>query len=262
MRFLRAVAAELSKCLTLPGCWAGAAVAGLGSVALTVLNAQVVHNALASGRPESIADASPFETAFAAMPLGTVGAVVLGVLAIGSEYAPNSPDAGGGRQIGVTLTALPHRVELLAAKAFAVVLLVVGIAAATLPVTVGIARLIIGEFAVETVTPRDAVVRCLGGTLYWTLTGLMALAITTLTRSSTVPLIVLIMNSSLVSVSLLLTNLTPLAHWLPDLAGRRLFAGIDTVEGGLDAVPGAWVMGGWTAALLVVAAVVLHRRNA
>ncbi|WP_298130030.1 hypothetical protein [Micropruina sp.] len=262
MRLIRAVSAELSKCLTLPGGRAGIAVAMLGSIALTVLNAMTARRALASGQPELIASASPFETAFAAMPLGTVGAVVLGVIAIGSEYTPNSPDAGGGRQIGTTLTALPQRIGLLSAKAVAVVLLVVGIAAVTLPVSIGVARLIVGEFAVESVSVAEAVVRCLGGTLYWTLTGLMALAITTLTRSATVPLIVLIMNNSLVSFSLLLTNLTSLAHWLPDLAGRRLFTGIDTVDGGLDAVPGAWVMAAWTVALLLVAGAVLRRRDA
>lgn len=262
MRFLRAVAVELYKCVTLPGGRAGSAVALLGSIALTVLNATTARRALASGHPELLADSSPFETAFAAMPLGTVGAVVLGVIAIGSEHSPNSPDAGGGRQIGVTLTALPHRIDLLAAKAVAIVLLVAGLAVVTMPVTVGIARLIVGEWAAETVTLGDAVVRCLGGALYWTLTGLMALAITTLTRSTAVPMVVLIMNSSLVSFSLVLTNLTPLAHWLPDLAGRRLFGGLATVEGGLDAVPGAWVMAGWTAALLLVAAAVFQRRDA
>ena len=92
--------------------------------------------------------------------------------------------------------------------------------------------------------------------------GLIAFAITVVTRSGIVPLIVLIVNSSLVSVSLLLTRLTPLAHWLPDLAGRRLFGGVSTVEGGLDAVPGGLVMSAWTLALLLVAGFVFARRDA
>lgn len=262
MTFPRSLLAELHKCLTLPAVWAGAAVAMLGSIALTVLNATTSRSALASGHPEMLADSSPFETAFAAMPLGTVGAVVIGVVVMGSEYTANSPDAGGGRQIGTTLTAAPRRIGLLLAKAGAVVVLVVGIAAVTLPTTVLIARLLMGDLAVEHVAVDAAVTRCLGGTLYWTLTGLIALAITTLTRSGVIPLIVLVMNSSLVSFSLLLTNVTPLAHWLPDMAGRRLFDGPYTLEGGLDAGPGALVMAGWTVALLAVAALVLRRRDA
>ncbi|SCL29877.1 ABC-2 family transporter protein [Micromonospora pallida] len=255
-------AAELRKTATLPAAWAGVAVALLGSVAITLLNAFSTRAALDAGQPETRAFTSPFETAFAAMPLGTVGAVVIGVIVFSSEYMANSTDAGGGRQITAALTASPRRVGLLAAKAATIVVFVAVVAVVTLPITVGIARAVIGEAGTETVTLDEAVTRCLGGTLYWALTGLIAFAITVLTRSGIIPLIVLIVNSSVVSFSLLLTNLTPLAHWLPDMAGRRLFGGLYTIEGGLDAVPGALVMGGWTLALLIVATVVFRRRDA
>ncbi|MBZ2195311.1 ABC transporter permease [Occultella gossypii] len=256
------LAAELRKTVTLPAAWAGIAVAVLGSIAITVLNALTTRSAIDAGTPERVANTSAFETAFAAMPLGTVGAVVLGVVVISSEYAANSTDAGGGRQITATLAAIPRRVSLLAAKATVLVLLVTAVAALTLPATAGIANAVIGGAATETVTPAQALVRGLGGTLYWTLTGLIAAAVTLLTRSGLIAPIVLIANSSVVSVSLLLTNLTPLAHWLPDLAGRRLFTGVDTVEGGLAAGPGALVMTAWTVLLLTVAAVVFRRRDA
>ncbi|MEU4569924.1 hypothetical protein [Micromonospora sp. NPDC023956] len=255
-------AAELRKTATLPAAWAGIAVALLGSVAITLLNAFSTRAALDADQPETRAFTSPFETAFAAMPLGTVGAVVIGVIVFSSEYVANSTDAGGGRQITATLTASPRRVVLLAAKAATIVVFVAVVAVVTLPITVGIARVVIGGAGTETVTLDEAVTRCLGGTLYWALTGLIAFAITVLTRSGIIPLIVLIVNSSVVSFSLLLTNLTPLAHWLPDMAGRRLFGGLHTIEGGLDAVPGALVMGGWTLALLIVATVVFRRRDA
>jgi ABC-type transport system involved in multi-copper enzyme maturation permease subunit len=143
-----------------------------------------------------------------------------------------------------------------------VVLAVSAAAALTLPLTTWVAATVIGDGAVETVTTQDAVRRCLGGALYWLLTALIAFAITALARSGVIPLLVLIVNSSLVSFSLLLTNITPLAHWLPDMAGRRLFDGPYTVEGGLDAGPGAVVMAGWTVALLAIAAIVFRRRDA
>lgn len=263
MTYLRTLAAELRKTVTLPGAWAGIAVALLGSVGITVLNAVTTRSAIAAGRAqELLVDTSPFEAGFAAVPLGTVGAVVVGVIVIGSEYTANSADAGGGRQLTTTLTAMPQRLVLLAAKAATVVLLVAATALVTIPACVVIARVIISDGAPETVSMDDAVLRSFGAALYWTLTGLIAFAVTVLTRNGIIPLVVFIMNSSLVSISLLLTNLTPLAYWLPDVAGLRLFGGTAIVEGGLDAIPGALVMGAWTLALLTVASVVFSRRDA
>jgi ABC-2 type transport system permease protein len=253
-------AAELRKAAALPAVWAGIAVAILGSAALTLLNAFVVRGALTSGRPEDAS--SVFDTAFAAMPIGTVGAVVIGVVVISSEFTANSPDAGGGRQIGTTLVATPRRVAVLVAKAATVVLLVLATATVVVPATLALAGAVIGDAAVTTVPSDEALWRSLGAALYWTLTALLALSITVFTRSGIVPLLVLIMNSSMVSVSFLLTKLTPAAHWLPDMAGRRLFGDVDTVAGGLAAGPGAIVMAAWAAALLLVAGVVFSRRDA
>lgn len=262
MTFWNTFAAELRKAAALRASQVAAAVAVLGTALITVLNSVSVRAALDSGRAGAVASTSPFETAYAAVPLGTVGAVVLGVVVISSEYTANSADAGGGRQITATLTAAPHRTRLLLAKALTVVLAVVATAAAAIPTGVATARLIIGGAASETLAPEEMLHRFLGATLYWTLTGLIAFAVTVLTRSGIVPLVVLIANSSLVSVSLLLTRVTPLAHWLPDMAGRRLFAGLPTVEGGLDAGPGAVVMAAWALGLLAVAALVFARRDA
>ncbi len=262
MSFWNTLAAELGKIATLPASWVAVAVTLLGSAGITVLNAIGTRAALDAGTPESRAYVSVFETGYAAVPLGTVGAVVIGVVAMSSEYAANSADAGSGRQITAALIASPRRIALLVAKALTVVLFVAVTAAVTIPASVGVARLIIGGGAPDAVALDIALVRSLGATLYWTLTGLIAFAITVLVRSGIIPLVVLIANSSLVSVSLLLTSITPLAHWLPDMAGRRLFGGLSTIEGGLDAGPGALVMSAWTLGLLAVAGVVFSRRDA
>ena len=261
MSFGGIVLAELRKTLSLPVAWAGVAVMVLLSAALTAYNASSVRDALAAGRPGDTAFGSAFETAFAAVPLGTVGAAVIGVIAIGSEYTANSTDAGGGRQVSATLAAVPKRMALLAAKVVTVALVVAASAAVTLLSTVGLADVVIGAHATSSVPGDLALTRSLGTALYWILTALIGFAITVLTRNGVVPLAILIINNSLVSFSLLLTSLTPLAHWLPDMAGRRLF-GIDTIEGGLAAVPGAFVMAGWTVLLLVVAAIAFTRRDA
>ncbi|CAL9470689.1 hypothetical protein SUDANB121_02844 [Nocardiopsis dassonvillei] len=262
MTFRNTFAAELRKAAALPACRVAVAVALLGTSLVTVLNSLSARAALESGRAAATAATSPFETGYGAVPLGVVGAIVLGVVVIGSEYTANSADAGGGRQITATLTAAPHRLRLLLAKALTVALAVAATAAITIAASVAVARLILGGASPETVAPEEMLHRFLGAVLYWTLTGLIAFAVTVLTRNGIAPLAILIVNGSLVSFSLLLTRLTPLAHWLPDMAGRRLFGGLATVEGGLDAVPGAIVMAAWTFGLLAVAAAVFTRRDA
>ena len=264
MTFLRTVAAELRKTATLRASAGAAAVAVLGSFAITVLNAVGVRDALRAGRPDLVGYTSPAEAVFSAVPLGTVGAVILGVIVISSEYTANSPDAGGGRQITATLAVSPRRLVLLAAKAAAVAIHVLALAAVTIPACLAVAHLIIGDpFTGDDL--GHALARAAGAALYWTLTGLMAVAITVLTRSGIIPLVVLIANSSLVSVSILLTHLTPLAYHLPDLAGMRLFV-VDDREGlfaaALDPLTGGLVMAAWTLGFLALSAAVFHRRDA
>lgn len=262
MRFLHVLAVELRKLLTLPSAWAGLAVTVLGTAAIAVLNANSSRGAIAADDVWDPGLRSPFETGYAGMPLGTVGAVVLGVVAIGSEYSANSADAGGGRQITTTLTAMPGRVRVLLAKSVAVVLLVALSALAAIPLSTGIAAALLGDDAVATLSPAEALVWSIGATVYWMLTAIMAVAIAALSRTVLIPLVVLIANSSVVSVSILLVNVTPLAYWLPDAAGQRLFGDLSQMEGALDAVPGGIVMGVWAALLLAVAGVVLVRREA
>ncbi|MFC3999186.1 ABC transporter permease [Nocardiopsis sediminis] len=263
MTLLHAVAAELRKAATLPATLVAIAVAALGSLAITLLNSVNVRAAIDSGRLDTVAYTSPVEAVFAAVPMGTVGAVILGVVVISSEYTANSPDAGGGRQITATLTATPRRLTLLAAKACTAVLLVLATAAVALPACLAVAQSVIGEAGASDGL-GDVVARSAGAALYWALTALMALAVTVLTRSGIVPLIVLIANSSLVSVSFLLTRLTDLAYALPDLAGMGLFAG-DTragADGALDPLTGGVAMAAWAFGLLAVSALVLTRRDA
>ncbi|MGO3887010.1 MAG: ABC transporter permease [Mycetocola sp.] len=264
MSLHRTILTELRKTTALPGIWAGVAVAVLGSVALTALNAVTVRSAVTSGQPDLVADTSPIETAFAMMPLGTVGAVVIGVVTMSSEYSTVRGEAGGGRQISTTLTAIPRRGQLLTAKAVAVTMLIVAIAVAAVPLCVLTATVIIGDLGTESVSVDEAVRRWAGGALYWVLMGVLAFAITVLTRSGIIPLIVLIANSSVVSFSLLLTTLTPAAHWLPDMAGRNLFGfpADSVVPGGLDPLPGGIVMATWTLVFLAGSAVVFTRRDA
>lgn len=264
MSLHRALIAEVGKLTSLPAVWVGFAVTVVGTAGITVLNAVQTVAAAKAGHPERYGSASVFETAYAAAPLGTAGAIVIGVVAVSSEYTANTPDTGGGRQIGTTLTAIPGRLGLITAKAAAAAMFMVVAAAVALPLCIGIARVVLGDAAVETLTLGQALDRGVGASVYWLLMGLLAFGITLLTRGGTIPLLVLILNSSVVSVSLLLSKLTSLALWLPDTAGRNLFGftGDSVLPGGLDPVPGGMVMAGWAAALIVCGSIAFTRRDA
>lgn len=257
--------AELAKLATLPGIWIAAAAALLGSAGITVLNAFTVRGAVEAGTTDRLGDTSMFETGFAAIPIiGVAAAVSIGALAIGSEYTADRAEAGGARQLATSLTATPRRTLLFLTKALVVALATAVTAAVTIPGNYALALAISGGVGTETVTANEMLTRSLGAALYWVLMALIAFAITALARSLMVPLVVLIANSSLVSVTLLLSFLTPLANWLPDMAGRNLFGFSPeySMPGGLEPQLGAMVMTAWTVGLLAIAAVSFHRRDA
>ncbi len=187
--------------------------------------------------------------------------MVLGVVAVGGEYTANSARIGGGRQITTTLTAIPNRLAVLAAKAVTVVLLVAVAALVVIPASLALAGGIVGTDAPP--APGGVLSRSVGAGIYWLLTALIALAVTVFTRNGIVPIIVLVVNSTLVSVSVLLSHLTPLARFLPDLAGMSMFAGdLLAFDDALAPVTGGLVMATWTAALLALASAVFLRRDA
>ena len=263
MTLARTVAAELRKTITLPAPLVAIGIALLGSLGITLLNASYARAALAGNPNFAGFETSPVETAFAAAPLGVVGAIVLGVVAFSSEYSANSVDAGGGRQITTTLTATPQRLTLLAAKALTLLVVIT----LTAIVTTGLS-LVLAHVATGPVPGHDDAAevlgRVLGVAVYWSLMGLIALAVTVFARSGVIPLIVLIANSSVVSLSFLLLQVTPLARFLPDLAGIRLFAreSFAALDDVLDPLTGGLVMGAWALGLLLVSAVVFTRRDA
>lgn len=82
-----------------------------------------------------------------------------------------------------------------------------------------------------------------------------------LTRHGVIPLAVLIMNTSVVTVTYLLTKITPLANYLPDMAGVRMF--IWNLAGAVEISPlvGGLVMTAWVAALLLIAAIAFTRAD-
>ena len=222
---------ELLKLAGLPSAW-GAVLFGLtGPPLVALLNSR---NPAAGGVGQG----------FMEMAFGALSAIILGVVTVGSEYRTG--------QLATSLTCVPSRLRFLVSKGGALVLVVAPLAVVTAVLTLTVSGSL----------NSAAVPRIGGGVVYWVLYSLLAFSITLLTRSGIVPLVVLMLNSSVVSVSYLLSRVFSAANYLPDLAGAHLVVRDMATSGSLDPLTGGLVMAGWVVALLAIATVVFHRRDA
>ncbi|MEU4692568.1 hypothetical protein [Actinoplanes sp. NPDC023714] len=246
------VHAELRKLLGLPTAWIGIVLGLLAAPALVVLNASAARSAVAEGLTQD-----PSDIGFQYLGIGLLGAMILGVVVVSSEYTPTGDDTPGARQMSATLLAAPRRIRLLTAKGIALSL-VTGVqgtitAAATLVLT---------EQVHGSLVPAPTPGRVAAAVLYWVLIGLLASAITLLTRNGIVTLAVLVVNSTVVSLSYLLTKVTPWAAYLPDIVGAHMFLRSIDVPVEIGPVTAGAVMTTWVAGLLAIAAVLFRRRDA
>ncbi|MFG1821995.1 ABC transporter permease [Microbispora bryophytorum] len=254
---MRALAAEASKLASLPAVWIAMAAGVLVPGVVAAITASSTRGAIERGA----ATVAGADTGYQELAFGVVGAIILGVVAISSEHFTESAESGGGRQITTSLTAVPSRLRFLLAKVAAVAIAGAVLAIIASGTTMGVIRVVLGEH-----TPpmgADDVPRLAGVVCYWVCTALLASGITVLTRHGVVPLAVLIANTSVVSVTYLLTKITPLANYLPDMAGVRMF--IRRLPGStaeISPLTGGLVMTAWVAVLLVVAAISFTRRDA
>jgi ABC-2 type transport system permease protein len=245
------VRAEIRKLLGLPTALVGLVLGTLLAPLIVLLNAASTRRTIADGT----ADLS--DLGLRDLGIGLIGPMILGVVVVSSEYTSTGEDAPGARQLTATLTAVPNRLRLLAAKTAALVLVVAAQAAVTAAATLSLTQALHGEHV-----PAPDPARVFAAILYWVLTALLAYAITLITRTGIVPLTLLIINSTVVSVSYLLTKATDLAAYLPDIVGAQMF--IRSADFPVKVAPATagLVMTGWVVALLAVAAVLFHRRDA
>ncbi|MCX4527157.1 MULTISPECIES: ABC transporter permease subunit [unclassified Streptomyces] len=189
--------------------------------------------------------------------LSQLAVCVLGVLVIASEYSTG--------MIRASLLAVPKRVPVLAAKGtvFALVVLAVGELTAFASFFIG-APILHEKAPVEIGDP--GVLRAVVGTgLYLALLGLFALSIGAIIRHTA---------ASITGVVAFVLVIAPMTRLLPGSVGKHIHAAVPTEAGYLitqqhsrvDDVLGPWqglgVLALWTAVLLVIAAVLLRRRDA
>ena len=242
--------AELRKLLGLRTAWVGMIVGLVGGPVLVFLNAASTRRALADG---GFGDPSNF--GFHDLGIGLLGAMILGVVVVSSEYTSTGEDSPDGRQLTTTLLAMPRRHRLLVAKGIALTLVVAVQGAITAVATLALVEVVHGG-----AVPAPEPVRVAGAVLYWVLLGLFAYALTLIFKNGIVTLTLLIVNSTAVSVSYLLTKVTPAAAYLPDIVGTHLFLR-DVGDVDIAPVTAGLVMTAWVAALLGLAAWLLRRRE-
>lgn len=242
---MRALRAELSKLASLPFAWLAFA-AGL----VVPTGIAVITSATTEPGPD---------TGFNELAIGVIGAIILGVSAIGSEYASEGEESGSSRQITTTLTAIPSRTRVLLAKVGAVVIATTVLAVIAIAAVFATTHLLLG--AAAPALDGDSFARMGGAAVYWVLMALLGFALTVITRNGIIPLAILVANSSAVTVTFLLAQSIPIANYLPDLAGMRMFT---TVRNDFEIAPlvGGLVMGAWVVGLLVAAGAVFTRRDA
>ncbi|MDQ0088895.1 hypothetical protein J2T12_002305 [Paenibacillus anaericanus] len=254
---MRAFNAELSKLFSLPGIWLAFLIGAFAPAVIAALDSIVQKEEIIAGVSTRIS-----EVGYGGLGFGVQGVIILGVLAVSSEYLTESSESGGGQQITTSLTAVSSRLHFLLAKAGAVTVISILLCIVAIITTVLATHLVLGEYA-----PAFEWSRLIGVVCYWTFTALLALGITVLTKSSIIPLAVLMINSSVVSFSILLYKVTKLAFYLPDRAGLEMFMFTsDTVTGSLfdrfhTPFTGGLVMFAWVVVIFIVAAIVFHRRD-
>lgn len=191
------------------------------------------------------------------MFLGQLAICVLGAMIITSEYSTG--------MIRASVLAVPRRTPMLVAKCvvFALVALVLGVVVSFASFSIGSAIL----HAKETVAIGDpGVLRAvIGGGLYLAMLGLFALAIGAIVRHTA---------AAITGVIGFVLVLSPLAQLLPGSIGDHVHAYLPAEAGQLIAKThqgrgdlltpwqGYGVFAVWTAALLVIAVVLLRRRDA
>ncbi len=193
----------------------------------------------------------------AGVGLGQLTICVLGVLLISTEYSTGV--------IKASLLAVPRRTPMLAAKAavFAALLLV-------LAEVVSFGSFFAGSALLHSKVPVSlgdpGVTRAVvGAGLYLTVLGLLALAVGALLRHTAGAIATVI---GVVLVLPILTGLLPGswgAHvngYLPEQAGSAVMRAAAQPGQVLSAWEGFGVLCGWTAVLLIAAAVLLRRRDA
>ena len=262
-RFPGALHAEWTKRRTLPGTgWLLLATA----VLIIAVSAAADAATTAAACPPGGCQSDPVKLTLTGVQAGQVLVAIIAVLTVSGEYSTG--------MIRVTLTAMPRRLTVLAAKAAAVAgpVLAVGAVAALVSVLAG--RLILPGHGFTQAhgypslsLGSGAVLRAAcGSVLYLALIALLSLGIATAVRESAVAIGLVL---GLLYLFPIVTNLVGNQHWqrhleqvAPMTSGLYIQATVNLSELSLTPWQGLGVLAAWAAGALTVGALVLRFRDA
>jgi ABC-2 type transport system permease protein len=227
------------------------------TVGLAIIAALVVSSNYASFTPRRKADFNPTELSLGGLNLAQIAIGVLGVLTITSEY--------GTGMIRATLSAVPQRRMMLAAKAtvFAGTALGVGLVASFVAYLVGQA-LLSGSAPTSSLGDPHVLRAVVGGGLYVAALGLLGLGLGAVIRASAGAISALF---GLLFVPPIITALLPqswqdtINPYLPFNAGHQVFA-ITHDTGQLGSWAGYGVFCLYAVVALALGAFLIDRRDA
>jgi ABC-2 type transport system permease protein len=236
----------------------------LGTVVLTVAVSTTVDAAVTCH--SSGCGADPAKLSLTGVQVGQVMVAVIAVLAVGNEYSTG--------MIKVTLTAMPRRLEVLAAKAALVAGLVLAAAAAAVLASVLAARLILpghGFTAAHGYPPlslaNGPVLRAAcGSVLYLTLIALLSLGVAIAVRETAVAIGFVL---GLLYVFPVVASAIGNQHWYrhleqigPMTAGLDIQSTVNTRSLPLTPWQGLGVLALWATGALILGALVFRFRDA
>jgi ABC-type transport system involved in multi-copper enzyme maturation permease subunit len=227
------------------------------------IGAAICAGAAANWSQTSAADRATFDATQVSIAglfyLGQLVIVVLGTIVLTAEYSTG--------MIRTSLTAMPRRITVYAAKAlvFAIVALVVALVAAFISFFLGQA-LLASTHANVTLSAPNVLRAVIGSALYVTLCGLFAFAAGAIIRHTAATITSII---GLLFVIPILVHLLPsswyhdIVRWLPDSAGAAITATIGPQDPHLFSPWGQFtVFAVYTAILLIVGGIMFLRRDA
>ena len=236
----------------------------LGAAALTIAVSAAVDAAAAC--PAGGCQADPAKLSLTGVQAGQAIVVIIGVLAVSSEY--------GTGMIRSTLTAMPRRLTVLAAKATIIAGLVLAVSSAAAAASVLAGRLILpghGFTAAHGYPPLslshgpDLRAAC-GSVLYLALIALLSLGVATAVRETAVATGLVL---GLLYVFPVVTSVVGNQHWQrhleqvgPMTAGLCIQATVSLRSLPLTPWQGLGVLALWAAGALITGALILRFRDA
>ncbi|MBN0042616.1 ABC transporter permease [Streptomyces actuosus] len=202
------------------------------------------------GRAEADDGGDPVSGAFYAINFAQIAAIAFGATAVSSEYV--------GGALRISLSAVPHRGLLYAAKTTVVAAAALAVGLATGFATFFAGQAFLGPYAIGLGEP-GALRACIGAGIHLTLVTLFAAGLTFLLRSAVAVLSLLV--PFLLIVSFVVADVADgVSSWFPDRAGQQVLH--QDPSAGLGPWAGLAVEGLWAAAALLAGWWAVRRRDA